>query len=116
MIAMGQSIVEALGARWRALFGRLGADPDAAAATFAELVQAYSGEGRHYHTLNHLAALFVLLDRHGAGLADRNAIELAIFFHDIVYVPTRSDNEAASAALARERLAALGLPAGLIAR
>ncbi len=104
--------MQALDARWRALFARLGVDPDAAAPAFADLVHAYSAQGRHYHTLDHIAALFALLDRHGAGVADRNAIELAIFFHDAVYAPTRSDNEAQSAALARGRLTALGLPCG----
>jgi predicted metal-dependent HD superfamily phosphohydrolase len=116
MIAMDRSVVEALDARWRALFARLGVDPDAAAPAFADLVHAYSGEGRHYHTLDHLAALFHLLDRHGAGAVDRNAIELAIFFHDAVYAPTRSDNEEQSAALARERLTPLRLPAARVVR
>ena len=108
--------MQALDARWRALFARLGVDPDAAAPAFADLLHAYSAQGRHYHTLDHIAALFGLLDRHGAGVADRNAIELAIFFHDAVYAPTRSDNEAQSAALARERLATIGLPAALVTR
>jgi predicted metal-dependent HD superfamily phosphohydrolase len=115
MIGMDQSVVQVLDARWCALLARLGVDPDAAAATLADLVHAYSEQGRHYHTLDHIAALFHLLDRHGAGLIDRNAVELAIFFHDAVYAPTRSDNEEQSAALARERLTALGLPAALVA-
>ena len=110
------AVVETLDARWCALLDRLGVGAGAAAPTFAELVRAYSESGRHYHTLDHIAALLDLLDQHGEGLADRSAVELAIFFHDIVYVPTRSDNEAESATLARERLTALGLPAGLIAR
>jgi len=110
------AVVEKLEARWCALLDRLGVGAGAAAPTFAELVRAYSGSGRHYHTLDHIAALLHLLDQHGEGLADGSAVELAIFFHDAVYVPTRSDNEAESATLARERLAALGLPAGLIAR
>jgi predicted metal-dependent HD superfamily phosphohydrolase len=110
------SVVEALLGRWRALIAGFGVDPDTAAATFDGLVDAYSEQGRHYHTLDHLAALFVLLDRHGEGLANRGAVELAIFFHDAVYAATRSDNEERSAALARERLTALGLPALLVAR
>src|SRR5262245_9035275 len=110
------SVVETLRARWRALLAGLGVDAGAAAAPLAELVQAYSGPGRHYHTLDHLAALLVQLDRYGEGLADRNAVELAIFFHDAVYAPTRSDNEEQSTALARERLPALGLPTALVVR
>jgi predicted metal-dependent HD superfamily phosphohydrolase len=114
---LGRSgVVVKLEARWCSLLDRLGVGAGAAAPTFAELVRAYSGSGRHYHTLDHIAALLHLLDQHGEGLADRSAVELAIFFHDAVYVPTRSDNELESAALARERLTALGLPTGLIAR
>ena len=108
--------VEKLEARWCALLDRLGVGAGAAAPTFAELVRAYSGSGRHYHTLDHIAALLDLLDQYGKGLADPGAVELAIFFHDAVYIPNRSDNEAESATLARARLTALGLPAGLIAR
>jgi predicted metal-dependent HD superfamily phosphohydrolase len=110
------AVMATLSARWRAILDRLGIDADAAGPTFADLVRAYSEPGRHYHTLDHIVALFHQLDRHGEGLADRNAVELAIFFHDAVYVPTRSDNEAQSAALARARLTALGLPAALVAR
>lgn len=110
------AVVEELEARWCSLFDRLGVGAGAAAPTFAELVRAYSGSDRHYHTLDHIAALLDLLDQYSEGLADRSAVELAIFFHDAVYVPTRSDNEAESATLARERLTALGLPAGLIVR
>jgi predicted metal-dependent HD superfamily phosphohydrolase len=113
---MDQSaVVETLDARWRAIFDHLGVDA-AVGSAFAELVSAYSEPSRHYHTLDHIAALFQQLDQHGEGLADRSAVELAIFFHDAAYVPTCSDNEAESAALARERLTALGLPAGLVAR
>jgi predicted metal-dependent HD superfamily phosphohydrolase len=110
------AVMATLSARWRAILDRLGIDADAAGPTFADLVRAYSEPGRHYHTLDHIVALFHQLDRHGEGLADRNAVELAIFFHDAVYVPTRSDNEAESAALAGARLTALGLPAALVAR
>jgi predicted metal-dependent HD superfamily phosphohydrolase len=116
-ISMDRSaVVERLGVRWRGLCDRLGVNPDASGPMLADLVRAYSEQGRHYHSLDHVAALLLLLDQHGKELADRSAIVLAIFFHDAVYVPTRSDNEAQSAALARERLTALGLPGGLVAR
>jgi predicted metal-dependent HD superfamily phosphohydrolase len=110
------AVVERLGVRWRGLCDRLGLDHDTAASTFADLVGAYSEQGRHYHSLDHVATLLLLLDRHGEEVVDRSAVELAIFFHDAVYVPTRSDNEARSAVLARERLTALGLPSDLVAR
>ena len=103
-----------LSARWQALAGRIGLAPVVGTALLDELIQAYAQSGRHYHNLDHIAALIELLDRHGQAVRNRDTIELAIFFHDGVYVPTRPDNEAASAALARERLTNLGVDPELV--
>jgi predicted metal-dependent HD superfamily phosphohydrolase len=104
---------EYLHARWRNLIVRLGADAHAAESLFDTLATAYGEPARHYHTLDHIAALFRLLDTHGGDLTSREAVELAIFFHDAVYEPARSDNEEASAALARKELSALGIEPAL---
>ena len=89
---------------WNGLVSRRGCDPLAAGAVLEETVRAYSEPHRRYHTLHHITALLALLDRHGADAADRDALTLAILFHDIVYDPTRQDNEEASAAWASARL------------
>jgi predicted metal-dependent HD superfamily phosphohydrolase len=102
--------------RWHTLMHRLGVNAESAQPVLEELVSAYTEPGRHYHTMHHIAALLDLLEHHGAHVTDSNAIELAIFFHDAVYVPTRFDNEAASAWLARAKLTALRLPQALVAR
>lgn len=51
------------------------------------LAAAYGEAHRRYHTMRHLEELMELLDAHGiaAGVKDRVAIELAVFFHDVVY-------------------------------
>jgi predicted metal-dependent HD superfamily phosphohydrolase len=100
--------------RWDEFAGRIGLAPGDGTALLDELIQTYAQSGRHYHNLDHIAALIELLDRHGDSVRNRDALELAIFFHDAVYVPTRSDNEAASATLARERLTKLDVDAELI--
>jgi pantetheine-phosphate adenylyltransferase len=46
---------------------------------------ADEGPGRHYHTLVHLAELLGHLDEQRAAVTDADAVELAIFFHDVVY-------------------------------
>jgi predicted metal-dependent HD superfamily phosphohydrolase len=94
---------------WSDLVSRWGCDPPSAEAVLGEAVQAYAAPHRHYHTLGHIAALLALLGRHGADAADRDALALAILFHDVVYEPTRQDNEEASAAWATGRLTGLGL-------
>ena len=72
---------------WHALCTRLALDHAACNTWWEKLRSAYEGEGRYYHTLEHLAEL--LQHAHDtaqrASINDMDAIELAIFFHDIVY-------------------------------
>lgn len=89
----------------RDLAGRLGLDDDRAAATAAFLVEQYSGAARHYHGLGHVARM--LDEAEALPFSDRDAVEPAILFHDVVYEPSRHDNEERSAEALRERL--LGL-------
>jgi predicted metal-dependent HD superfamily phosphohydrolase len=70
-----------------------------------ELVAAYSAPDRHYHDLRHIETLLGLAETHADAIADRDAVEAAIWFHDAVYDTRREDNEERSAALAAEQLA-----------
>lgn len=65
-------------------------------------VTLYSEENRHYHNLAHIEDCFNQLDKWPSypSRAERDAIELAIWFHDIIYDTRRADNEESSAALA----------------
>ena len=78
-----------------------------------ELSALYRAPGRHYHGLAHVEALLALAREYRADLADRQAIEAAIWFHDAIYDSRRSDNEARSAALAAANLALRVEPARL---
>ena len=78
-----------------------------------ELSALYQAPGRHYHGLAHVEALLALAREYRADLADRQAIEAAIWFHDAIYDSRRSDNEARSAALAAAKLASRVEPARL---
>ncbi len=71
----------------------------------AELAAAYAAPGRHYHDLHHVEALNALATACAEEIADRDAVEAAIWFHDAVYDARRHDNEERSAALAEARLA-----------
>lgn len=74
--------------------------------TSNELIAAYQAPNRHYHNLAHiedcLAALSTVED---LSAADRNVLTQAIWWHDVVYDPTRSDNEERSAELAETSVA-----------
>ena len=70
----------------------------------AELVRAYAASDRHYHGLRHIEAQCVLADTCADAIADRDAVEAAVWFHDAIYDTRRNDNEERSAALAVARL------------
>jgi predicted metal-dependent HD superfamily phosphohydrolase len=103
-------------ANWVKLLGNFGIEPAAAYPPFDALVAAYSAPERHYHNLEHLGEMFRVVGRLAAHTDDPLAVQLAIWFHDVVYDPRAKDNEAHSAALAAEMLSPLGIPAATIDR
>jgi predicted metal-dependent HD superfamily phosphohydrolase len=70
-----------------------------------ELIAAYTAPGRHYHNLKHIEdCLGVLAGVDGLAAAEREILDKAIWWHDVVYDPTRADNEELSARLAEQHL------------
>jgi predicted metal-dependent HD superfamily phosphohydrolase len=71
------------------------------------LIAAYTAPGRHYHDLAHiedcLAALAAVDD---LSADERDILTEAIWWHDVVYDATRSDNEELSAELAEQHVRA----------
>jgi predicted metal-dependent HD superfamily phosphohydrolase len=83
---------------------------------FSDIVARYSESHRAYHTLEHLLGCLRWLAV-GQGLAERPLeVELALFYHDVVYAPLRIDNEKRSAELFLAHAQASHLPAGPTAR
>lgn len=70
----------------------------------AELAEHYRSPDRHYHGIRHIEALLALAAEYRAELADPEAVEAAIWFHDAIYDSNGKDNELQSAALAADRL------------
>ena len=64
----------------------------------------YNESQRAYHTLQHIQQLFVQFEQSQKHLHKPNIIALALYYHDVIYVPTRSDNELKSAEYAIEVL------------
>jgi len=84
-----------------------GAGPPPAAA-FDDLVARYREPHRAYHTLHHLEECFASFDD-APGLAERpGEVLVGLWYHDAVYDTHASDNEAASARLAKEVLRSVG--------
>ena len=65
------------------------------------LIAAYTAPGRHYHNLAHIKDCLAALARvDGLSEAEYDTLSEAIWWHDVVYDPTRPDNEELSAQLA----------------
>ncbi|CAG9173308.1 HD domain-containing protein [Cupriavidus pinatubonensis] len=81
--------------RFESLWSRCGGRR--AQDTYQELAQYYEGPGRYYHTLYHVRRCLRDLDWGHTRIPDVDAVELALWCHDVIYVPGASDNEARSA-------------------
>jgi predicted metal-dependent HD superfamily phosphohydrolase len=72
-----------------------------------ELAAAYAAPSRHYHNLAHIEdCLAALAQVEGLSAHERELLSEAIWWHDVVYDPTRSDNEELSAELAERQVRA----------
>jgi predicted metal-dependent HD superfamily phosphohydrolase len=70
-----------------------------------ELIAAYTAPGRHYHNLAHIEDCLDALARvENLSAAEREILSEAIWWHDVVYDATRSDNEELSAQLAEQHV------------
>ena len=85
-------------ARWLDLMSKLGLPPNE--ETFEALLKAYSETHRHYHTVEHIDHCLRELDAEISLAREPAEVELALWLHDAVYNPHRSDNEQKSAELA----------------
>ena len=100
-------------AKWTALWSKAGASGDPS-PWYDRLAAAYSEPHRHYHNQQHIAECLGEFD-HARHLAQQqDAVEFAIWFHDVVYEPKAGDNEERSAELAVSCLAEAKLSQTLV--
>ena len=71
-----------------------GADAD---DVFEEVHAYYSEPGRHYHTPKHIEHCLDQFDLAVSEMDDADSVEMAIWFHDLVFDITAKDNELQSA-------------------
>lgn len=98
---------------WIRAVATLGGSTVKATEAAAELERRYGAPERRYHNLAHIEAVLgqagVLAEDEGLSSEDRAVATLAICAHDVVYERRSGDDERASAAWARDRLAGCGL-------
>jgi predicted metal-dependent HD superfamily phosphohydrolase len=94
-------ITRATAERFGTLWRRCVASPPSpdAAAVYADLRDRLGGRGRAFHNLGHIDDCLRRFDEVAPRLADRDAVEVALWFHDAVYEPGNAENERRSAQL-----------------
>ncbi|MFI8232213.1 hypothetical protein ACIGDI_25575 [Streptomyces sp. NPDC085900] len=104
--------LDALRSRWtRALAGARGSAAGPDPVPYADnLLARWQEPQRRYHTLAHLVAVLDHVDTLAEYADDPDAVRLAAWFHDAVYLPDRSENEERSARLAERALTEAGVP------
>ncbi|MDO6391211.1 hypothetical protein Q4E40_13815 [Pontibacter sp. BT731] len=95
---------------WDTLCLRYSSDGELIQQLWHELEKAYTARNRHYHNLDHIAYMLELADRYKVESTEFDLLLFAIFYHDIVYKSSHSDNEEQSAVMAEARLRRLGIP------
>jgi predicted metal-dependent HD superfamily phosphohydrolase len=98
-VAQARIAFELVASQW-------GASTEAVEAAYGDVVTRYREPHRRYHTLEHIEEV---LQR-----VDGTEVEMAAWYHDIIYDTTASDSEARSALYAGEVLARLGAPSDVI--
>lgn len=98
--------------RWNQLWQKLNASV-VPVEVYEALIVAYSASDRYYHSLTHIQDCLSIFDETQFLAAQPEAVELAIWFHDAIYDPKRSDNEERSAAWAKAAIAQSGLSSEL---
>ena len=99
---------------WLELMSQLAVGEQLARDEFAAISARYEEPHRAYHTLSHVGQVLQEVERLAPNASNLQVVKLAAWFHDIIYDPRASDNEARSAAYATERLEALQQPQALI--
>ncbi|MGK2961708.1 MAG: HD domain-containing protein [Gemmatimonadaceae bacterium] len=75
----------------------------------SDLLARYAEPHRVYHTLQHIGECFVALSPAAHVAQHLGEVRLALWFHDAIYDPRATDNEQASAELARHALLSAGV-------
>ncbi|WP_394211873.1 hypothetical protein [Psychrobacter piscatorii] len=95
-----------LGNRFYLFLSALNSDvmPENAQALWQDISVRYGESQRAYHTLSHIEQLLVQFDNIKHYLAEPHIVALALYYHDVIYDPTRADNEQKSAEYAVDAL------------
>jgi predicted metal-dependent HD superfamily phosphohydrolase len=102
--------MDILFSNWQDTLQAFGVKEVAAEKAFNHLIAAYSTPSRHYHTLKHIDRVLSTIQILQGYTNNLPAVQLAAWFHDVVYDTQAQDNEERSADYAFKMLSSLAIP------
>lgn len=100
--------------QWQKLFLNFPSESNSVNKIFWDLVRAYSNNNRFYHNLLHIQDVLNIASLLEPLANKFVAIQMAVWFHDIIYDPKAKDNEEKSAEYAFVSLSNLNVPSSVI--
>ena len=109
-------ITDKLLQNWSELTKNFDINQTATKKTFNQIVEAYSTPNRYYHNLEHIYNVLKVIQtlESETKYFETKTVQLAAWFHDIIYDTKAKDNEEKSAARAVELLLPLSIPSNAI--
>ena len=109
-------ITDKLFQNWCQLLQNFNINQTCVEKTFSQIVEAYSNPNRYYHNLQHIHQVLEVIQtlESQTKYIDINTVQLAAWFHDIVYDTKAKDNEEKSAEYAVKLLSSLSIPSNII--
>jgi len=92
---------------WFELWKNSLAPREKVALFWEHIYKAYNSKGRFYHSMIHIEQMLHSCFLYKDKIEDLQNVKLAIFYHDIVYLAKRNDNELKSSILATKHLTEL---------
>jgi predicted metal-dependent HD superfamily phosphohydrolase len=102
--------IAALKSNWDNLLKKFAIEEDVSDRVFRELERLYTSAYRFYHNLAHIQQVLEVITSLQARSYQLEFIELAAWFHDVIYDSQANDNEEKSADYADRVLNRLGIP------
>lgn len=93
---------------WTKLVSEYTADKEIGALYWEEICKNYTHPSRYYHNLEHIESMVNELNYVKNQIEDFDSLLFSVYYHDIVYDATSTQNEEESARIAKERMAELG--------
>ena len=97
-------MIDWLKTEWNRLASKYCEDQQLINRFWQEILVAYTNKKRHYHSTLHIYNMLLQAEDIKDNIIDFDALQFAIWYHDIVYKSTKSDNEEQSAVIAKKRL------------